>query len=259
MKTIATDPRKSGTSATSTTLRGRPSGARPQRFTRTCASGIHREYPRLTLVGGHCNPPRPTVADAVAHAGSDAVPDAGPGDISESTASDPKHDIEACYAAHAPIVMRYVSRICGKEHSFDVTQDVFAAFWNSPTAFDPDRGSIQSLLLTIAHRRAIDVARQNTSRTWRDHRYASVTSDAISAVDSDMLRFELADEVKRALEKLRPELQQPIRMAYFDGCTYQQVAVRLNLPEGTVKSRIRTGFAQLRILLEQYSPQPVSA
>jgi len=66
-------------------------------------------------------------------------------------------------------------------------------------------------------------------------------------------------EVELALEKLRPELQQPIRIAYFEECTYQQVAARLNLPEGTVKSRIRTGFAQLRILLEQYSPQPVSA
>jgi len=251
MKTITTGHRNGGTSSTSTTLRGRPAAARPQQFSRTCPTGQHRKSPRLTLVSAHCNQPRPTL--------SDAVPDAVRDDISAATASSPKNEIEACYAANAPIVLRYVSRICGKEHGFDVTQDVFAAFWKSPTAFDPDRGSIQSLLLTIAHRRAIDVARQNTSRTWRDHRYASLTTDAISAVDADMLRSELVAEVELALEKLRPELQQPIRIAYFEECTYQQVAARLNLPEGTVKSRIRTGFAQLRILLEQYSPQPVSA
>src|SRR5687767_8502597 len=53
--------------------------------------------------------------------------------------TDPKTDIARCYEAHSPIVQRYVSRICGNEHSHDVTQDVFTAFWNSPAEFDPER------------------------------------------------------------------------------------------------------------------------
>jgi len=167
---------------------------------------------------------------------------------------DPKRDIAGCYAAHSPIVQRYVSRICGDEHSHDVTQDVFTAFWNSAAEFDPERGSVQSLLLTIGHRRAIDVSRQNHSRAWRDHRYATyVPSEAHDDVDSAMLRGELVDEVSAALNQLRPELREPIRMAYFEDCTYQEVATRLGLPEGTVKSRIRTGFSQLRALLGDYA------
>ena len=167
---------------------------------------------------------------------------------------DPKRDIAGCYAAHSPIVRRYVSRICGDDHSLDVTQDVFTAFWNSSADFDPERGSVQSLLLTIGHRRAIDVSRQNHSRVWRDHRYATyVPSEPDDAVDSQMLRGELVDEVSAALSRLRPELREPIRMAFFDDCTYQEVAVRLGLPEGTVKSRIRTGFTQLRTLLGDYA------
>ena len=167
---------------------------------------------------------------------------------------DPKRDIASCYAAHSPIVQRYVSRICGNEHSHDVTQDVFTAFWNSTADFDPDRGSVQSLLLTIGHRRAIDVSRQNNSRAWRDHRYATyVPSEADDEVDSEMLRGELVDEVTSALNQLRPELREPIRMAFFEDCTYQEVAARLGLPEGTVKSRIRSGFGQLRTLLGDYA------
>jgi len=167
---------------------------------------------------------------------------------------DPKRDIAGCYATHSPIVRRYVSRICGNEHGHDVTQDVFTAFWNSPSEFDPARGSVQSLLLTIGHRRAIDVSRQNSSRAWRDHRYATcVPSEGNDDVDSNMLRGELVDEVSNALNRLRPQLREPIRMAFFDDCTYQEVAARLGLPEGTVKSRIRTGFGQLRTLLGDYA------
>jgi RNA polymerase sigma-70 factor, ECF subfamily len=169
-------------------------------------------------------------------------------------ADDPKRDIAGCYAAHSPIVQRYVSRICGNEHSHDVTQDVFTAFWNSSAEFDPERGSVQSLLLTIGHRRAIDVSRQNNSRAWRDHRYATyVPSEADTDIDSEMLRGELVDEVSTALNQLRPELREPIRMAFFEDCTYQEVAARLGLPEGNVKSRIRTGFGQLRTLLGDYA------
>jgi RNA polymerase sigma-70 factor, ECF subfamily len=168
--------------------------------------------------------------------------------------SDPKVDLAGCYAANSPIVQRYVSRICGNEHSHDVTQDVFTAFWNSTAAFDPERGTVQSLLLTIGHRRAIDVSRQNNSRAWRDHRYATyVPSDSPHEVDTDMLRGELIVEVAAALDQLRPELREPIRMAFFDDCTYQEVASRLGLPEGTIKSRIRAGFGQLRTLLGEYA------
>ena len=169
-------------------------------------------------------------------------------------ADDPKRDLAGCYAAHSPVVQRYVSRICGNEHSHDVTQDVFTAFWNSSAEFDPERGSVRSLLLTIGHRRAIDVSRQNHSRVWRDHRYASyVPCDAGDDVDARMLRGELVDEVSSALSQLRPELREPIHMAFFEDCTYQEVASRLGLPEGTVKSRIRTGFGQLRTLLGDYA------
>ena len=181
-------------------------------------------------------------------------PDRGAASTADRRREDPKRDIAGCYVANSPIVQRYVSRICGNEHSHDVTQDVFTAFWNSAAEFDPERGSVQSLLLTIGHRRAIDVSRQNNSRAWRDHRYATyVPSAAHDDVDSEMLRGELVDQVGAALNRLRAELREPIRMAFFEDCTYQEVATRLGLPEGTVKSRIRAGFAQLRALLGDYA------
>jgi RNA polymerase sigma-70 factor (ECF subfamily) len=129
----------------------------------------------------------------------------------------------------------------------DVVQDTFVALWRSPEKFDPVRGSLRTFLLTIAHRRAVDIVRSEEARSRRE------------ALPPDPDHFDLEDEVwtrrlsadvRSALVDLSTDERQAISLAYFEGLSYVEVAKHLGAPEGTVKSRIRTGMRKLADSLE---------
>lgn len=129
----------------------------------------------------------------------------------------------------------------------DVVQETFVAFWNAPDGYDPDRGSLKTYLLTIAHRRAVDIVRSEQSRVRReqappDPDYTDVETEVMSKVGSETVR--------QALYDLEENERRAIMMAYFAGLTYVEVADRLATPEGTVKSRIRSGMRKLAANLE---------
>ena len=129
----------------------------------------------------------------------------------------------------------------------DVVQETFVSFWNSPDGFDPARGSLKTYLLTIAHRRAVDVVRSEESRARReqippDPDYSRVEEDVMTKVSSETVR--------QALNGLDENERRAIVMAYFGGLTYVEVAKELGAPEGTVKSRIRAGMRKLAVNLQ---------
>jgi RNA polymerase sigma-70 factor, ECF subfamily len=129
----------------------------------------------------------------------------------------------------------------------DVVQETFVTFWNSPERFDSARGSLKTYLLTIAHRRAVDIVRSEEARSRRelvppDPDYTSVEEEILTRATSDL--------VHEALTDLDENERKAITMAYFGGLTYVEVADRLGAPEGTVKSRIRNGMRKLAINLE---------
>lgn len=134
----------------------------------------------------------------------------------------------------------------------DVVQDVFTRFWNEPERFDPDLGSLRAFLVTKAHARAVEIVRSEEARRARQehtarHDAASVTYDLEREVWQDFVRTEVRD----ALRALDPDRRRAIELAYYEGLTYRDVAQRLELPEGTVKSRIRLGLRDLRRRLEE--------
>lgn len=130
----------------------------------------------------------------------------------------------------------------------DVVQETFAGLWTAPDKFSPDRGSLRSFLVTVAHRRAIDLVRSEVARSRREQRppdidHASVEDEALTRTVSDVVRSALAD--------LPPDEREPIGLAYLQGLSYAEVARRLGQPEGTVKSRIRTGMRRLSVTLAE--------
>lgn len=132
----------------------------------------------------------------------------------------------------------------------DVVQETFLSFWDSPERFNPERGSLRTFLLTIAHRRAVDVVRSEVARSRReeqppDQDHYDVGEEVWSRV--------LSESVRRALEQLPDAEREAIAMAYFEGLSYVEVARRLGQPEGTVKSRIRSGMRKLSGLLAEVS------
>jgi RNA polymerase sigma-70 factor (ECF subfamily) len=126
----------------------------------------------------------------------------------------------------------------------ELVQEVFVRAWRSAPSYQPDRGSVRTWLLAIAHHRAVDELRH-----WRKERDWISLEQAIpsgSAIQEDAPADPL---VGRAMQALPSEQLQVIELAYFHGLTGQQIAARLNLPHGTVKSRMRLGLEKLRVAL----------
>ncbi|BAS09877.1 ECF RNA polymerase sigma factor SigK [Arthrobacter sp. Hiyo4] len=136
------------------------------------------------------------------------------------------------------------------ELSEDTTQEVFLQVWQNAAKFNPEAGSPLSWLMTISHRRAVDKVRSSQSATDREAKYGAssqeVDHDSVSAeVDS---RLE-AEAVVRCLETLTDTQQESVRLAYYGGLTYREVAEKLNAAVPTIKSRIRDGLIRLKTCL----------
>jgi RNA polymerase sigma-70 factor (ECF subfamily) len=141
----------------------------------------------------------------------------------------------------------------------DVTQEVFLRLWRQPDRFDPDRGSLRSFLLAQAHGRAVDAVRSMSSRRQREAREAVRTARADYDMQHEVWDLALADQVAHAMNELSGDERQAIELAYFDGRTYREVARLLEQPEGTIKSRIRTGMRRMREALADAGVRGVDA
>jgi len=157
------------------------------------------------------------------------------------------------YDQYASFVYGLARRVIGDARAAeDVTQEVFVALWERPDAFDCDRGSLRTWLATLAHRRAVDYVRREEARRRRTQRDAARRATSVPDVEELASAILTAEQVRSAVEALPPEQREAIELAYFGGKTYRQVAQLLEQPEGTIKSRIRTGLMRLRRrLLEQ--------
>ena len=133
----------------------------------------------------------------------------------------------------------------------DVVQEVFLRLWRSPERYDPFRGTLRSYLLSHAHGRSVDLIRSEAARRLRQER-DGLRSVTVSATPEDeVCTWVEAERLRAALLRLDDRERRPIELAYFDGLTYHQVADFLGEPEGTVKSRIRSGIKRLRTALER--------
>lgn len=132
----------------------------------------------------------------------------------------------------------------------EVTQEAFLEIWQHAPRFDRSKGSVRSWAAVIAHRRAVDRVRAEQSRgdrEEREQRLAPASSDTATDPVSEAVgnQFE-RERVRRALDTLTAVQRQAVELAYYQGYTYRQVAVALDTPEGTVKTRIRDGMIRLR-------------
>mgnify|MGYP003135187566 CR=1 FL=1 len=131
----------------------------------------------------------------------------------------------------------------------EVTQDVFLELWRQAPRYDRSKGSPKAWAATIAHRRAVDRVRSEVSSRARDEADANqVTVEHDVVVDEVTTNLDRA-HVVAALARLTEAQREAVSLAFYGGHTYREVAVMLDVPEGTIKTRIRDGLIRLRDLM----------
>ena len=132
----------------------------------------------------------------------------------------------------------------------DAVQDGFLAVWRTAAAFRPERAKASTWVLTLVHRRAVDLVRREERR-----RTEPLADEPVGAEPSEpmeeaaWLRFE-RERVQAALKQLPDNQREALELAYFGGFSQSELAERLGVPLGTIKSRMFAGLARLRELLD---------
>jgi len=131
----------------------------------------------------------------------------------------------------------------------DAVQEAFLAVWRSAGSFRSDRAKPSTWILTLVHRRAVDVVRREERRraaplegNEEPDAYGMATDEEIELTDRRRL-------VQQALRQLPDEQREALELAYYGGLTQSELAERLSVPLGTIKSRMFTGLGRLRDIL----------
>ena len=136
------------------------------------------------------------------------------------------------------------------DHAQEVTQEVYIEVWRQAPTYQPDKGTVHAWMTTMAHRRAVDRVRSVSSEVARDERYAYSGQERESdEVWESVAQQHDVQRVRGALATLTPIQQQAVQLAYYGGLSQSQISATLQLPIGTVKTRIRDGLRRLAAAL----------
>ncbi len=167
--------------------------------------------------------------------------------------------------AFAELYDRMMPRVLGlivqvlrdRSQSEEVAQDVMLEVWQHAPRFDPERGTAVGWMLQRAHSRAVDRVRAAVASSARDQRVGlmdlSVEQDSVEHIVEVQVE---SIRVRAALEALPTPQRTAIELCHLGGYTNAEAATILQVPIGTVKTRIRDGLARLRIILESGGPVP---
>ena len=154
----------------------------------------------------------------------------------------------ALYDQMAPRVLGLVKRLLvDHAQSEEVTQEIFLEIWQSASRYEAQRGGASTWILTMAHRRAVDRIRSSQAGRDRDTKIGirdlAVEYDNVSETVETRIEHE---RVEKAMSRLTELQRQAISLAYYGGLSHSEVAERLHIPLGTVKTRLRDGMIRLR-------------
>ena len=138
----------------------------------------------------------------------------------------------------------------------DVLQEVFVTIWRKAAEFDPSRASPVTWTATIARNRAIDRLRSRASRLSVPIDEAAEVRDHSPLADALIDTYRSASHIERALAALEPRHAAAIRSCYFEGTTYEALAIREGVPVGTLKSWVRRGLIRMKSELSGLGMEP---
>ncbi len=161
--------------------------------------------------------------------------------------------LKALFARYAHLVFHMASQSLDTGTAEEVVQDVFLSIWRNAGTFDPKRGSFRPWLMQIAHYRILNELRARSRRPRLDPDVGAEILEEIrdtrdEPAEAAWQSFRKS-AVRAAVDRLPPAQRQALSLAYFDELSHDQVAATLNLPLGTVKTRIRSAARKLRFML----------
>jgi RNA polymerase sigma-70 factor, ECF subfamily len=158
------------------------------------------------------------------------------------------------YDRYARLVYSIAYRILNSaEEAEDIAQDVFLTLWRR-NSYDPTRGSLSSFLMTLTRSRAIDRLRSKSARLRVVQRLQGIVQSE-SGSPSPLEQASIGERshlIRAALSQLSESERQVLEIAYYEGLSQSEIAERLDIPLGTVKSRSRQGLLKLRQTLQDY-------
>ncbi len=160
------------------------------------------------------------------------------------------HDALAeLYDRHARLMYSLALRIVGRQaDAEDVLQEVFSQAWRQAARYDASRGSVGGWLVTLTRSRALDRLRRARSEPQPapDEMIAADIPDEAPAADRQLVTEQQASQVRAALDALPDGQRIPLELAYYEGLSQSAIANRLNVPLGTIKTRMRQALLRLR-------------
>lgn len=160
-----------------------------------------------------------------------------------------KEALSLLYDRYAQILLSFAFRILhSREESEEVISDVFIQVWRSAKNYDQEKSRVDSWLFMITRSRALDRLRQLAKRT-KDTLAAKELPIITHPLDQDLIFQERRQIIIDALDRLPFEQRQVLELSYFKGMSHTEIAIKLDVPLGTIKTRIRLGISKLRQLL----------
>lgn len=139
----------------------------------------------------------------------------------------------------------------------DAVQEAFLGVWRAADRFSAERAKPRTWLLTLVHRRAVDLVRREERR--RAEPLEPEHEEAFASEPDQAEEITRRESVRSALRQLPAEQREAIELAYFGGYTQSELAERLGEPLGTIKSRMFTGLSRLRDALEEAAVRETTA
>ncbi len=180
--------------------------------------------------------------------------DTGPveiGQLMSRIAAGDRAAFAALFQLAAPRVKAYLVRLGSSSAAAEeLTQDVFLTVWRKADRFDPAKAGVMTWIFVIARNRRIDGLRREASTvTYGTTPPEAADDDAPSAHDQ-AATTQSEQRVRQAITQLPPDQQAVISLSYWDEAAHAAIAQTLNIPLGTVKSRLRLALMRLRAVME---------
>lgn len=160
------------------------------------------------------------------------------------------------FTKYSPAAYGVALRICRQPAlAQEVVSDAFLALWRAPEAFDPERGKLRTFVLSLAHHRAVDTVRREERLRKRTADPMNLgpgeSEDVAEGVVEGAFLAERRVQVREALATLSSDQRTVLALAYFEGMTQTEIAARLGIPLGTVKTRTLAAMRKLRRSLQE--------